>query len=314
MIDAQIISNNELRGELGKTIEVIPPKTQEKSCTPTTESQVIEYDEGYTGLSKVNVGAIPSEYIIPSGTETITQNGTYDITTKASVIVNTAGVDINDYFETSPEYIITSETEPWGYNFTKKAPTLTIPAGTSSLAFLFYQYKGVAPKVINDNDVTDMQYMFAGVQMNGKLDCSEIVTSNVNNLQYMFADCMADEIDATGIDFVYANNVRGMFMNCKNLKKLDISNFDIDGYVDASNMFNNAKNLAVIDASRFSFNKISYKSYMFTGCGTTCSQEDGAYADGIPYVYVKNATQQQWVLNQGNPPSRWSTNNVVIKS
>lgn len=62
--------------------------TQTKSATPTTSSQTIQPDSGYDGLSSVTVGAIPGEYIIPSGSETKTANGTYDVTALAQLVVN----------------------------------------------------------------------------------------------------------------------------------------------------------------------------------------------------------------------------------
>ena len=67
------------------------PVLQEKSITPTTSQQIVEPDNGYDGLSKVNVGAIPSSYIQPSGTKNITENGTHDVKSYASVEVNVAG-------------------------------------------------------------------------------------------------------------------------------------------------------------------------------------------------------------------------------
>lgn len=71
--------------EAGGTAE---PVLQEKSVTPTKSVQVIEPDSGYDGLSRVNMGAIPEEYIIPSGTKSITANGTHDVTANAAVSVN----------------------------------------------------------------------------------------------------------------------------------------------------------------------------------------------------------------------------------
>lgn len=62
---------------------------QSKSATPTTSSQLIQPDEGYNGLSSVRLNAIPSEYIIPTGNKTLTENGTnIDIAQYASVTVN----------------------------------------------------------------------------------------------------------------------------------------------------------------------------------------------------------------------------------
>lgn len=55
-------------------------QTKSVSYTPTTSAQSAQVtaDSGYDGLEQVNVsvGAIPSEYIIPTGTKSITANGT----------------------------------------------------------------------------------------------------------------------------------------------------------------------------------------------------------------------------------------------
>lgn len=60
---------------------------QTKTVTPTETVQEITADEGKDGLSEVIVYPIPSEYIIPSGDLEITENGTHDVTDKASVTV-----------------------------------------------------------------------------------------------------------------------------------------------------------------------------------------------------------------------------------
>ena len=60
--------------------------TETKSTTPTKESQTIEPSTGKY-LSSVTVAAIPAAYIIPDGDKTVTKNGTYDITSKKSVVV-----------------------------------------------------------------------------------------------------------------------------------------------------------------------------------------------------------------------------------
>ena len=65
---------------------------QTKTVTPTKSTQTVKADDPTTqSLSSVTVNPIPSEYIVPSGSQTITQNGTVDVTSLASVIVNVAG-------------------------------------------------------------------------------------------------------------------------------------------------------------------------------------------------------------------------------
>ena len=63
---------------------------QTKTVTPTTSQQTVTPDSGYDGLSSVTVNAIPSEYIVPSGSQTKTANGTYDVTALAQLVVNVA--------------------------------------------------------------------------------------------------------------------------------------------------------------------------------------------------------------------------------
>lgn len=77
---------------LEAAIKTIPkatsPVLQSKYVTPTESKQEVTADSGYDGLEKVTVNAIPSNYITPSGTKSITENGTYDVKTYDSVNVN----------------------------------------------------------------------------------------------------------------------------------------------------------------------------------------------------------------------------------
>ncbi len=82
--------------EIGKIDTALP--TQTKIATPTTSSQTIKPDSGYV-LSQVTVNAIPSSYIIPSGTLEITANGEHDVKNyeKVNVSIET-GVSEDDIY------------------------------------------------------------------------------------------------------------------------------------------------------------------------------------------------------------------------
>ena len=90
-------NNAELR-EAIELAEKLPDASEGGTPTPTQEKTVditengthtVIPDDGYA-LSKVTANVsvpIPDGYIVPSGTKSITENGEYDITDKASVIV-----------------------------------------------------------------------------------------------------------------------------------------------------------------------------------------------------------------------------------
>lgn len=66
----------------------VPVSLQSKTATPTESAQTITADSGYDGLGSVQVNAIPSQYIVPSGNLAITANGTgIDVTDYATVSV-----------------------------------------------------------------------------------------------------------------------------------------------------------------------------------------------------------------------------------
>ncbi len=79
------ISGIETGGGGGTPTEII---LQTKTVTPTKSAQDVTADDGYDALEKVTVEPIPSEYIVPSGTKAITENGTHDAKEYENVSVN----------------------------------------------------------------------------------------------------------------------------------------------------------------------------------------------------------------------------------
>lgn len=67
------------------------PVLQEKTVT---DNGIVTADAGYDGLSAVTVNVpIPEGYIIPSGTITIAQSGTHDVSAYANAVVSPDAID-----------------------------------------------------------------------------------------------------------------------------------------------------------------------------------------------------------------------------
>lgn len=94
--------------DAGTSVEVL---LQSKTVTPTKSIQEVTADADYTALEKVTVESIPSEYIIPSGTKTITENGEYDVTEKEKVVVDVESENGSTTYKTCTIKIVNGSPE-----------------------------------------------------------------------------------------------------------------------------------------------------------------------------------------------------------
>ena len=117
------------------------PELQSKTVayTPSTSTQTetVIADTRYDGLSSVGVtvNPIPSEYVVPSGTQTITENGTYNVSSLATAIVNVAsGGSSEDQIIKTTNMVVASECNwytAWqllGFKFKYKKSTVLVVA------------------------------------------------------------------------------------------------------------------------------------------------------------------------------------------
>ncbi len=100
------------------------------------------------------------------------------------------------------------------------------------------------------------------------IDFSNIDTSKVQNMNFMFAHCEALEtIDFSNFDTSNATFMNAMFYHCSNLQTLDLTNIDTSNVTDMYFMFGGCEKLKYISASsKFVTASVTSSEYMFADC------------------------------------------------
>lgn len=255
---------------------IVLANLQEKEVIPTKEVQEIVADKTYDGLSKVTVQSIPNEYIVPSGEIEFTQNGTYDVTDKASANVNikekvlgtktitsngtykaiddnldgysevevaTSGVDINEYFSKDIDSTYNSIKR-----LIKKLPELTVITRINMNNFFDGMSNLTELKVNMMNNVNLAYQLCYGCSLLKTIELKN--TTNVKNMKEAFYSCTSLET-LSAFNGSSLNYIERMFQNCTNIKYaggiIDIGKaYETtvsENYVNYTLSFGNATNL-----------------------------------------------------------------------
>jgi hypothetical protein len=183
---------------VGGTVEIT---LQEKSVIPTEAAQEIVADNGYDGLSKVSVGAIPDEYIIPNGSKAITENGVHSVTEYASVQVD---VPIPDgYIKPSGVKNITEN----GTHDVKVYESVVVDVPTSSVADPSKEYQRV--EYIESAEEETYPYIITDVYADNS--CGVEVVASFPKLQDRIPMGSRQNSDATRFYCVYPMSASSVY-------------------------------------------------------------------------------------------------------
>ena len=205
---------------VAKFPSVVLANLQDKETTPTKETQVVVADKTYDGLSKVTVNPIPNEYIIPSGEIEFTQNGTYDVTDKASAKVNVPEKQLGTKTITSNGTYNASDDNLDGYSQVEVATSgvdiWDYYEENSGTIFNIRRYIKKIPR-FNLSSVINMYNAFS--------DCTQLIeipemdTSQVQEFRNAFSGC-SSLVSIPKLNCQKANSIYYMVGYCKSLTTL----------------------------------------------------------------------------------------------
>jgi len=203
-----------------------------------------------------------------------------------------AGADLSEYFNSNPESI-SSPTYWVRDKYILKTADIIIPNNMTSLSS-FCSAVGFAPKIICNNNVTDMQNLYNGNKASS-IDVSGLNTENVTYMANMFKlTTNLESLDLSNFDTKKVTSMYGMFAhdystasNAK-LTELDLSSFETPALNNTTEMFSQARKLVKIDMRNFDFTGITTFNSMF---GTSASNGP---ADNC-LIIVADQTQKDWL-------------------
>ena len=149
-ISSEVTTQTDLLGQIaaelagkaaGGDIEI---QTDKDAVTPSNVAQTVWPDSGYDALAKVTVKAIPSEYIVPSGTVSITENGTHDVANYAQAVVSVdAPEPVLQSKEVSPSTSSQTVKPDSGYDGLSQVTVGAMPTATQATPSISVSSAGV---------------------------------------------------------------------------------------------------------------------------------------------------------------------------
>ena len=151
---------------------------------------------------------------------------------------------------------------------------------------LYELYIGQDDKIVLGSDAS---YLFAMYDKSTKLDVSNLDTSKVTNMSYMFYICKATEIKGlTLFNTTNVTNMASMFQMTR-AESLNLSSFDTSKVTDMSDMFGYSQ-VTSLDLSNFDTSKVTDMSWMFSSSQATSldlSNFDTSNVTNMQYMFSK---------------------------
>ena len=113
---------------------------------------------------------------------------------------------------------------------------------------------------------SNMMALFYNFSNTTIMNLSNLDTSNVTNMNYIFEGCNSlTELNASGWDLSNTTDC-SIFNHLQKLTTVDVSNWNIGKTTDINHMFAYLKKLRTVNMENFKSSNVTNMSYMFDGC------------------------------------------------
>ena len=163
------------------------------------------------------------------------------------------------------------------FNKCKKLKNIKFPKSfniqkVENMSFMFHQCQYLSsiefPSSFDKNNLKNICALFGKCYNLTKIDLSNLKTENVDDMSYMFEDCVKLEsllINPDKFIAKKATKMSNMFNRCYKLKKINLS-LNPENAHFTSFMFNECQQLEEIDLSKMKINEKANIVHMFDGC------------------------------------------------
>ncbi|AEV94920.1 BspA family leucine-rich repeat surface protein [Pediococcus claussenii] len=128
---------------------------------------------------------------------------------------------------------------------------------------------------LDTSNVSDMSYMFSGLNSITELDLTKFNTSKVTNMRYMFAGALTQtgfvgnsqikNINVSSFDTSKVTTMEGMFAELASLQSLNLSNFNTKNVTNMLGMFSFDVELKTLNVTNFDTSHVTTTQGMFWG-------------------------------------------------
>lgn len=194
------------------------------------------------------------------------------------------------------------DTDSYSYNETpwntERASILSVsfvdeivPVSTAAWFFGCGSLSSIDFTNLNTSNVTTMRYMFVGCSKLASIDLSGFNTSNVEYMDDMFQNCESlKSLNVSNFNTSKVKNMAFMFYNCRNLTTLNLSNFNTSNVTSLNGTFNGCRKLTSLDVSSFDTSKVNNLFNTFQNCSSLTSLD-------ISNFDTQKVTNMKWLFN-----------------